>query len=164
MLTMAEAAKVVFVGAGATAVMDVWGMAQRTLGMPTLDFAMVGRWAGHLVRGRFMHNVIGKSAPIAGERALGWTIHYLVGIAFAALLIALYGLDWLQAPRLMPALIVGVATVAFPFFVMQPAMGVGVAASRTPTPWANRLRSVLGHAVFGLGMYASALLVNAVWR
>lgn len=115
MLTMAEAAKVVFVGAGATAVMDVWGMAQRTLGMPTLDFAMVGRWAGHLVRGRFMHNVIGKSAPIAGERALGWTIHYLVGIAFAALLIALYGLDWLQAPRLMPALIVGVATVAFPF-------------------------------------------------
>jgi hypothetical protein len=61
-----------------------------------------------------------------------------------------------------PALVVGVATVAFPFFIMQPATSAGVAAARTSMPWANRLRSPLGHAVFGLGMYGSALLLNAI--
>jgi hypothetical protein len=57
---------------------------------------------------------------------------------------------------------VGTVTVVMPFFVMQPAMGAGVAASRTPTPWINRLRSLLTHAIFGLGMYLAALLIQQV--
>jgi hypothetical protein len=39
---------------------------------------------------------------------------------------------------------------------MQPAMGLGVAASRTPSPLKNCLRSVVNHAVFGLGLFLSA--------
>ena len=64
------------------------------------------------------------------------------------------GTDWLSAPRLLPALIFGVATVVFPFFVMQPASGAGWAASRTPHPWRARLHSLVLHAVFGLGLCA----------
>jgi hypothetical protein len=40
--------------------------------------------------------------------------------------------------------------------VMQPAMGAGIAASRTPRPNLARLRSVVTHTVYGLGLYASA--------
>jgi hypothetical protein len=54
-------------------------------------------------------------------------------------------------------LIVGVLTVAFPFFLMQPGMGAGVAASKTPNPGRARLRSLVTHAVFGAGMYVAAL-------
>jgi hypothetical protein len=54
--------------------------------------------------------------------------------------------------------------VVAPLFVMQPAMGSGFAASKTPTPLKNCLRSLANHTVFGLGLYASALLVALVAR
>jgi hypothetical protein len=41
-------------------------------------------------------------------------------------------------------------------------MGAGVASSRTPTPMKNILRSLLNHAVFGLGLYLSALAIAHV--
>jgi hypothetical protein len=44
-----------------------------------------------------------------------------------------------------------------PFFILQPGMGAGVAASKTPNPNAARLRSVLAHTIFGVGLYVSAL-------
>lgn len=163
MAGMDEVVKVILVGVGATAVMDVWSMIQKGLGMPTLNYALVGRWAGHLPRGRFMHASIGRAEPVTGEAPLGWAIHYAVGIAFAALLVGIFGVQWLAVPTVLPALLVGIVTVAVPLFVMQPALGAGFASSRTPTPLKNCLRSVATHAVFGLGMYWAALLLNRVW-
>ena len=60
----------------------------------------------------------------------------------------------------MPALIVGIGTVAAPFLLMQPGMGLGIAASRTPGPRAARLRSLLAHAIFGVGLYAAGWAVR----
>jgi hypothetical protein len=45
---------------------------------------------------------------------------------------------------------------------MQPAMGSGIAGSRTPDPRATRLRNVATHAVYGLGLYATALVATRV--
>ena len=163
MVDMDEVMKGVLVGIGATAVMDVWSMILKGLGMATLNYALVGRWAGHLCRGKFAHASIGQAEPISGESPLGWAIHYAVGVAFAGLLVAIYGTQWLHGPALLPALAVGVATVVVPLFIMQPAMGAGFASSRTPTPLKNCLRSVATHAVFGLGLYLSAVLLNRAW-
>jgi hypothetical protein len=52
-------------------------------------------------------------------------------------------------------LIVGLGSVAAPFLLMQPGMGAGIAASRTPRPTAARLRSLVTHGIFGLGLYAT---------
>lgn len=164
MLSSIELTKLVLIGVGATAVMDVWSVILKALGIPTLDYAMVGRWAGHLFRGRLMHPSIANARPITGEAALGWGIHYAVGIVFAAALAGIFGIRWLHAPTWSPALIVGVVTVVIPFFVIQPAMGAGIAASRTPTPWKNRLLSLLTHAVFGAGLYLCAVLLNWGWK
>ena len=54
---------------------------------------------------------------------------------------------------------VGVRTEVVPLFVMQPGMGSGFAAPRTPTPLKTCLRCLANHTVFGLGLYASAVLV-----
>jgi len=70
------------------------------------------------------------------------------------------GAGWTSDPRVLPALLVGVATVVVPMFVMQPAMGAGIASSRTPTPVRSCARSVASHAVFGLGVYLSAALLE----
>lgn len=155
--------KVVLVGIGATLVMDLWAFILKALGIPTLNYGLVGRWMGHLYRGRWAHSNISAAAPIPGELMLGWGIHYAIGIAFSAVLVAICGIGWLQLPAWGPALAIGVATVVFPWFVMQPAMGAGIACSRTPTPLKNALRSLVAHAIFGCGLYWSAIVLKSLW-
>jgi hypothetical protein len=142
------------IGAAATAVMDVWTLVRRRLfGMPPFDYGLVGRWLAYMTRGRFRHDPIAASPAVRGERLIGWIAHYLIGTAFAAVLLAVWGLDWTRSPTLIPALIVGIGSVAAPFLLMQPGMGAGIAASRTRNPAAARLQSVVTHTVFGLGLY-----------
>jgi len=148
--------QVALIGIGATAVMDLWLVVIQRLGVPTLNFALIGRWAGHLLRGRFSHPAISKAEPIPGELAWGWVMHYAVGVGFAALLVIAQGASWTSKPTLVPAVAVGLFTVLIPLFVMQPAMGAGFASSKTPTPLKNCLRSVANHTVFGFGLYLSA--------
>ena len=52
--------------------------------------------------------------------------------------------------------------MAAPFLLMQPGMGAGIAASRTPRPAAARLHSLVMHAMFGLGLYAAGLAISAM--
>src|SRR5687768_11150691 len=114
-------------------VMDLWAIARkRLIGITSLDYALVGRWPVYLARGQFRHDRIAATPPVRAERAIGWTAHYLIGAAFAAVLLAIWGLDWARHPTLAPALIVGIVSVVAPFFVMQPGMGAGIAASRAP--------------------------------
>lgn len=145
-------------GAGATAFMDIVALLQkRLLGIPSLNYAMVGRWLGHLPSGKLIHRPIGKSAPIQAEAALGWFSHYLIGVAFAVAFLVLVGPDWLARPSLMPALGFGVVTVLAPFLILQPSMGAGIAARKTPQPNVARLRSLLAHSSFGLGLWIAGL-------
>lgn len=152
----------VLIGAGATVVMDFWAIARkRLLGVPPPDYGLVGRWLAHMVlSGRFRHDRISASPAVRGERLIGWTAHYLTGICFAALLPAIWGFGWICQPTIWPALLVGVGTVAAPFLLMQPGMGAGIAASRTPRPAAARLQSLVTHAIFGLGLYAVAQVIR----
>ena len=158
-------ARAVLIGIGATIVMDLWTLVRkRVFGVASLDYRMLGRWIGNLPRGQFAHENIGKASPFRGELILGWCAHYTIGITFALLLLEVCGLDWARHPTLLPALIVGIGTVIAPFLILQPAMGAGIAASKTPHPNTARLRSVLTHTVFGIGLYLSALLWSIVIR
>lgn len=65
--------------------------------------------------------------------------------------------EWLAHPTLLPALIVGVVTIVFPFFVLQPSLGFGIAGSSTPKPAQVRMKSLATHVVFGTGLYVCAL-------
>ncbi|OHC28305.1 MAG: hypothetical protein A2Y50_03595 [Pseudomonadales bacterium RIFCSPLOWO2_12_59_9] len=152
------------IGIGATAVMDAWLMLLKYRGVPTLNFAFIGRWVGHLLRGKLAHPAISKAQPIRAELALGWLMHYATGIAFAGLLLAIQGMDWALRPTLLPALLLGVGTVVIPLLVIQPAMGAGFASAKTPTPVKNCSKSLLNHAVFGLGLYLSAVLIAGLLR
>ncbi|WP_313323355.1 DUF2938 domain-containing protein [Stutzerimonas nitrititolerans] len=152
------------IGIGATAVMDVWSILRKPmLGVPLPNYGMVGRWIAHMTHGQFRHDDIAVSSPMRGESIIGWTAHYLIGIAFAALLIAIWGASWMQSPTIGPALTVGIGTVAAPFLLMQPGMGAGVAASRTKQPGSARLQSLITHTVFGLGLYASGWAIQLIY-
>lgn len=149
------------VGIGATALADLWGYARKPLlGVAPPDYGLVGRWIGHMRSGRFQHAAIAKAAAIRGERLLGWSAHYAIGVLFAALLMLLGGEAWMRQPSPGLALAVGIGTVAAPFLLLQPGMGAGIAASRLPKPRMARVQSLLLHTVFGLGLYLSAALLN----
>lgn len=150
--------RAVVIGVGATVVMDLWALLLRQLGVPSLDFAMLGRWLGHLGDGQWAHDSIARAAPVRGERVLGWLAHYSIGVTFAGLALAVFGLDWARAPDLGRALAIGLVTVAAPLLILQPALGAGIASSKTAAPLFNSLKSVATHTVFGFGLYAAARL------
>jgi hypothetical protein len=154
-------ASALLIGVGATALMDFWAIARRrAFDTPLPNYGLVGRWFAYSARGRFRHDSIAAAPVVRGERVIGWVAHYVIGVAFAGLLLAAWGLAWLRHPTIGPALLVGIGTVAAPFLVMQPGMGAGVAASRTPRPVAARLQSLVTHTIFGLGLYANGWIAR----
>jgi hypothetical protein len=159
-----DLARLVLIGAGATAIVDLWSIARRRLfDVPLPNFGFVGRWFAHMAGGHFRHDSIASAPAIAGERFIGWTAHYLIGIAFAGLLVALEGVEWMREPTPAPAIAVGIVTVAFPFLVMQPGMGAGIAASRTPNPSMARFQALATHTIFGLGLFVTAWLAERLF-
>ncbi|KGJ92817.1 DUF2938 domain-containing protein [Colwellia psychrerythraea] len=149
----------VFLGVGATISMDFWAlMLQRFIGIAPLNYALVGRWLIHMSKGTFCHVNIATAKPVTAELVVGWAAHYLTGVVFAAVLIMLVGNEWINTPRLIPAITFGILTVGIPFFIMQPCMGFGIAASKAPKPNLARFRSLVTHFIFGLGLFLSATL------
>ena len=125
---------VVLIGVGATAVMDLWLLILKRLHVPTLNFAFIGRWVGHIFQGKWFHEGMLRVEPIKGELRIGWLTHYAIGVAFAALLVSVFGVGWMDNPTFLPAISVGMATVIAPLFIMQPAMDAGIASSKTASP------------------------------
>lgn len=137
------------IGAGATAVMDLAAeVVRRTTGTEPLDYRLLGRWVGRLPTGRIRYDNIRSVEPLAQERELGLLAHYCIGMAFAVVLAAARP-AWVRHPTLLPPMITGLATTAAPWFIMQPAFGMGIAASKTPDPAVARLRSLRTHAIYG---------------
>jgi hypothetical protein len=157
--TIDTAIRIAAIGAGATLAMDAWLFFLKSCGVPVQSFAMLGRWIGHWPDGVFCHDAIARAAPVKGELVMGWSAHYAIGVSFAVLLVVVAGPAWLAAPTPLPALLTGIVTVAAPLLVMQPALGAGIASSKTKTPLRNCLKSLATHTVFGLGLYGAALTV-----
>jgi len=148
-------------GLGATLVMDLWNLfLKHALGIPSLDDCLLGRWLRHMPEGTFRHASIAAAPRRPLECAVGSIAHYAIGAVFALVFVVLASGDWLARPTLLPALLYGVGTVVFPFFVLQPSIGLGIASSRSPHPAQARLKSLMTHTVFGLGLYACALGVS----
>jgi hypothetical protein len=149
------------VGIGATLLMDLWNLfLKRAWGIPSLNYCLLGRWVRHIPAGTFRHASIAAAARKPFECQVGWIAHYAIGVVLAVGLGMLTAGDWLAQPTLLPALLYGIATVVFPFFILQPSLGLGIASSRTPNPTQARLKSLVTHIVFGVGLYVCALGVS----
>lgn len=146
------------IGIVATLATDLWGQVLKRAGVPSGNWGMVGRWVGWFPRGVFAHRPISASAAIPGELAIGWAFHYAVGIIYAALYLAIVRLGFGSAPTLGSALLFGLATIVAPWFIMQPALGLGFMAARAPKPAAIRAVGLSMHTVFGLGLYLGAII------
>ena len=157
--------RAIAIGIGATLVMDLWNLfLKRMFNIPSLNYCLLGRWLSHMPRGTFRHASITDAPQKPFEYTVGLIAHYTIGVVFALVFVVLTTGDWLVRPTLLPSLLYGIGTVVFPFFIMQPSFGLGIAASRTPKPTQARLKSLVTHAVFGVGLYLCALGVSYVLR
>ena len=78
-------------GLAGTLAMDVWARVLSLMGQPKPNWAMPGRWLGHVFRGRMFHDDIGAAQPVAGELGLGWALHYGVGVLYGVVFVLLAG-------------------------------------------------------------------------
>jgi hypothetical protein len=153
----------VLVGLGATFLIDLWALAlRRGFNIPSLSYCLLGRWLLHMPHGRFVHRSIVAAQPKAFECPVGWVAHYFIGTVFALMFVLVAPERWLEQPTLLPALAFGAATTLVPYLVMQPSFGLGVAASKAPNPTQARLKSLMTHTVFGVGLYVWALLLSPI--
>ena len=153
----------ILMGLGATLTFDLWGMfLKQTFNITPSNICLVGRWLCYMPAGTFRHSNIGSTPQKSAECAIGWIAHYTIGMTFAITFVTLGGNNWLQHPTLIPAIIFGVVTVLAPFCIMQPAFGFGFAASKMSNPTQARLRSLLNHTAFGVGLYLFAVLINGL--
>ena len=148
----------ILMGLGGTLAMDLWAvLLHRALGQPKPNWANVGRWSGHTMRGKLFHDDIAVAEPVPSELKLGWAVHYGVGVAYGVIFVLLAGKDWVADPTFLPVWIFALITIAAGWFLLQPGMGLGWALSRTPRPWKGRIMGLVAHTVFGLGMFLTAL-------
>ncbi len=155
--------RAVAVGLGATLFMELWALfLKRAFSISSANYCLVGRWIRHMPEGTFVHANIAIASQKRFECAVGWIVHYFIGVAFAFVLVTLVSDRWLTRPTVLPALLLGVGSVIVPFFVMHPSFGLGLAASRAPNPTQARLRSLVAHAAFGVGLYVSAVAVTYI--
>ena len=153
------------VGLGATLFMDVWALLlKRAFNIPPANYCLIGRWFCHMPEGTFMHANIAAASQKRSECTVGWIAHYVIGAVYALVLVALVSGSWLARPTLGPALLFGVGSVLVPYLIMQPSFGLGIAAARTPQPTQARLRSLMAHTAFGVGLYVCAVGVSYVLR
>ena len=153
----------ILIGLGATLTFDLWALfLKHAFRITPSNFCLVGRWLRTMPEGTFTHSNIASAPQKSAECTVGWIAHYLIGITFAIAFIAFVGSNWLQHPTLIPAIVFGIVTVLAPFCLMQPAMGLGLAASRTSNPTQARLRSLLNHTAFGVGLYFFGWLVSGL--
>jgi hypothetical protein len=157
--------RIISIGIGATLIADLWALfLKHAFKITAPNFCLVGRWLRYIPEGIFKHSNIASIPQKSAECAVGWIAHYMIGITFAITFVALAGNNWLQHPTLIPAIVFGVVTVLAPFFIMQPLFGLGLAASKTSNPAQARLRSLMNHTAFGVGLYLFGLLVSWLLR
>lgn len=151
----------IVIGIGGTLAMDIWALLLSfAFGMALPNWGLVGRWFTHLAEGRFFHDDIALSSPKPFETATGWVAHYAIGIFYAAVLIVLAGPEWTAHPTFFPAFLIGMVTVGAGWFILQPGMGAGWAASAKPDATQIRVFNILAHMVFAAGLYGAALVLS----
>ncbi len=147
------------IGLWGTVAMDLWAMLlHRQVGIAPPNWGLVGRWFLHLPRGKIFHDDIATARAFPFEVEAGWFAHYATGILYGAALLHFGGADYAHAPKLLPALILAWITVGAGWFILQPGMGAGWAASKRDNPWMIRFLNLVAHTWFGVGMCLGALI------
>jgi hypothetical protein len=112
-------------------------------------------------RGRLVHASIGDAEPVPAEAAIGWFMHYLIGIGYGVVYVGLMT-KFFDGPTFLNGFLFGVVSVVVPWFMMQPALGLGVMGAKAPNPNIPRYTALAAHCIFGISLYTGSALHGAI--
>lgn len=152
------------IGIVSTLVLDAWAQLQQKIaGIAAPNWGIAGRWVKGLARFEFVLNASDDSTPSQNDKIIGWAFHYLVGIAYALLLFIIWGRAFAIHPTLWPTIVIGLFATTFAgLCIFLPGLGAGFAGSKLPDQKMAITRMVIGHIVFMLGQYLTALCLSAL--
>lgn len=151
---------ILVVGVAGAISMDIGQQLMKlVLKWPITNWAMIGRWAGYLTKGKLVHQDIGAETPIEHELALGWVVHYIVSISYGAIYLFLARVVFDIDLGFVPAIVFALAIVLITWFVIQPMLGAGTAGANTPNPTVTRLHDLASHTFYGIGLGIGGLLI-----
>ena len=121
----------------------------------------LGRWMGHMLKGRFTHEDITRAEPTPHEAGIGIAAHYAIGLVLGAGYALLLRVPQPRPSSLPRATAYGVATTVFPWFWMFPARGQGVMGLRDGDPRVPAF-ALCTHVAYGLGLGVALRLASRV--
>ncbi len=133
---------------------------QALTGFPAVNWSVTGRWFLMVLQGQPYVPDMAAAPSLPHELIAGHAAYYTISVIFAgAYLLLLKALK--REPSLWSGLVFGWVTMAFPFLVQMPLMGMGVLASATATPALIIGRTLVHHSSFGLGLALGAMMPRA---
>jgi len=147
--------------AGATAADIGRTIYQWATGFPPVNWSVTGRWFLMVLQGQPYVPDVGTAPSLPHELIAGHAAYYTISVAFAAAYLTLLKATK-REPSLWSGLVFGWVTMAFPFLVQMPLMGMGVLASATSMQGLIIGRTLVHHSSFGLGLAIGALATARV--
>lgn len=145
--------------AGATAADIGRTIYQALTGFPPVNWSITGRWFLMVLGGQPYVPDVGAAPALPHELIAGHAAYYTISVVFAGVyLLALKLMK--REPSLWNGLVFGWATMAFPFLVQMPLMGMGAFASATAMPGLIIGRTLVHHSSFGLGLALGAMITS----
>lgn len=150
----------VFTGILSTLIMDCNSLLMKHIfKIKILNYAWLGRWLLSIQDGKLVHQNITHSSIKKHEKALGWFLHYLIGILLVFIFLyscKQYNFDL----NFKNSLIFSILTTLIPFLIMQPLFGFGFFASKTPNQMISLRNSIISHLSFGVGIYICLKIIT----
>ena len=145
--------QIVAVGVGACAVFDAW---QRIFhwftSIPPSNWAMVGRWTiSLLTNGQLIVHDLEFQPKRRNELGLGWFVHYVIAVVYAAIFMLLMRANILAA-GFADGLLFGIVSVVVPWFFFLPCLGKGILGRLTPNPPLVCAVALMMHSIFGVAI------------
>ncbi|QKP78699.1 DUF2938 family protein [Methyloligella sp. GL2] len=150
------------VGIGSTIALDLWALLlDKFAGFPGTHWGMVGRWLLGIPHGNLVLDTDNETPASMEEWTIGWIFHYLVGLAYAAMLPLFWGIGYIAAPTVFPVFMIGVVVSSLAgLMILMPGLGGGLFARKTPNPALMIAYVIVAHSVFALAQFLLALGVS----
>ncbi|MFM2477778.1 DUF2938 family protein [Celerinatantimonas sp. MCCC 1A17872] len=154
-----------FVGIGSTIVLDVWvEIVKKVTGIPPTNWGAVGRWVSRIPKGLLFLDTSDTRDFSSFEKTLGWCFHYIIGVAYAVLLLLLGGVSFIAHPTLMPIFLIGVCLSSLAgLMILMPCLGGGFFARKVPNPFTIIVYIIIAHILFALGQYVFSIMYNVIF-
>lgn len=145
----------ILVGLLATATFDLLYLVIYLVNGSIVDWTMLGRISAYFItKGEFIAFEWASMPPVYYENAIGWCVHYSVGVVYAFFYVYFILKQFKYPNKVWKSISFLLVMTVFPFFVLDPLSGSGILDLKTVHPVINILLTFCVHSFYGLFLWA----------